>query len=375
MFERNVLRGYIAAITGLMLLAGCTAVRPGFEPALLQTAASPAYSIAVPQSEMVVAVSPVRQTMQIGGSIPALLGAGISAIQDARNASRIHEVLGGYGCGAFFERQLRASLEEQADAPLHQVKPFSTAAGYHNARDAREARMDGLRKSAHGLVLDFDLSYGIYGAEGLLATRIRGEATDTESGKVLWRNTITRYSLDLYADTRWRDPMERMAPSYFSPRFFTAEDAVSQWTSDGGAHLKRCFEKSVMDTVAAVLTDMGLEESAEGHYVLGMQDTLEGRHEAAVEHFSRAVALAPEMVEAGNGLALAQAKNGRMEAALASAETLAAAHPDYLPVQYNLAWWYAVEMKSPEKARSYFDRAVALGASPGRRLEKAMRPK
>jgi len=94
-----------------------------------------------------------------------------------------------------------------------------------------------------------------------------------------------------------------------------------------------------------------------------------------VEHFSRAVALAPEMVEAGNGLALAQAKNGRMEAALASAETLAAAHPDYLPVQYNLAWWYAVEMKSPEKARSYFDRAVALGASPGRRLEKAMRPK
>ncbi|OQC08529.1 MAG: Tetratricopeptide repeat protein [Candidatus Hydrogenedentes bacterium ADurb.Bin101] len=375
MFEGNVLRGSFAAVTGLILLAGCAATRPGFEAALLQTTPSPAYSIALPQPDMVVAVSPVRQTMQIGGSIPALLGAGISAIQDAHNASRIHDALAGYECGAFFEKQLRASLEEQVDAPLQQVRPFSTAAGFHNVRDAREARIEGLRKSDHGLVLDFDLSYGIYGAEGLLATRIHGEATDTESGKVLWRNTITRYSLDLYADTRWRDPMERMAPSYFSPRLFTAEDAISQWTSDDGTHLKACFENSVMDTVAAVLTDMGLEESAEGHYVLGMQDTLEGRHEAAEEHFSRAAALAPEMVEAANGLSLAQAKNGRMDEALASAETLAAAHPDYLPVHYNLAWWYAVEMKSPEKAHPYFDKAVALGASPSRRLEKAMRTK
>ncbi len=32
-------------------------------------------------------------------------------------------------------------------------------------------------------------------------------------------------------------------------------------------------------------------------------------------------------------------------------------------------------MKSPEKAHPYFDKAVALGASPGRRLEKAMRTK
>jgi len=44
-------------------------------------------------------------------------------------------------------------------------------------------------------------------------------------------------------------------------------------------------------------------------------------------------------------------------------------------VHYNLAWWYAIDMNTPEKARPYFDKAIDLGASPGRRLEKAMRKK
>ena len=376
MNKQNLPQGCVSVFIAFIFLAGCaTTSKPGSELTQLKTAVSPAYSVALPQPDMIVAVSPVRQTMQIGGSIPALLGAGISAIQDAHNASRIHSVLSGHDCGSFFENRLRTALENQSNAAIHQVRPFTTAAGFHNARDARDARIEGLRKSAHDLILDFDLSYGIYGAEGLLATRIHGEVTDTSSGKSLWRDTITRYSLDLYADTRWRDPMERMAPSYFSPRLFTAEDAISQWTADGGKHLKQSFEQSVMDVIAAVLTDMGLEESATGHYVLGMQDVLEGRNKPAETHFARAAALAPEMVEAGNGLALAKARNGEMDDALTLAEKLAAAHPDYLPVHYNLAWWYAIDMNTPEKARPYFDKAIDLGASPGRRLEKAMRKK
>lgn len=363
----------VGIVFAVLVIAGCAAsTRRSIEPERLGASASPAYSIAAQQPDMTVAVSPVRQTMQIGGSIPALLGAGISAIQDGQNAAKIQEVLGEYDCGAVFAGQVRAGLEKHFGAELHEVRPFTTAAGFHNARDARDARMEGLQKSGHDLVLDFDLSYGIYGAEGLLATRIRGEIAHPESGKLLWRRTITRYSVDLYADMRWRDPMERLTPRYFSPRLLTADDAIAQWTSDGGEHLKKSFEQSVQDTVAAVLTDLGLEETAEGRYVLGMQDLLEGRYEDAETQLSRAVELAPDMVAAANGLAMAQARSDKMKEALNLAEKTAAAHPAYLPVQYNLAWWYAVDLKSPDKARPYFDKAVSLGASPGRRLKKAM---
>lgn len=160
---------------------------------------------------------------------------------------------------------------------------------------------------------------------------------------------------------------------WLSPRFTSAEDAVNQWTDDGGARLKQHFEQSVERAIAAVLTDLGLEETAEGRYVLGMQALLEKEYAAAEAYLARARELAPQLPEAGNALAVAKARNKNPEEAVQIAEAVALEHPDYLPAQYNLAWFYAVELNNPEKGRPYFDKAVSLGASPGRKLEKAMR--
>ncbi len=362
----------LSMVAAVFFASGCATHRPTVEGDRLQRAVRPAYSIAIQQSDMVVAVSPVRQTMQVGGSIAALLGAGISAVQDSRNADRIHSILTGYDCGAVFRDRLREQLINHSGVPISSISAPGTAAGYHNIGEARAARIEGLRKSDYDLVLDFDLSYGIYGPEGILATRIRGEMINPETGKTLWRNTITRYSVELYADRKWRDPMERLAPNYFSPRFSSAKQAIEQWTTDNGAYLKRSFEKSVNDTIAAVLTDMGVSPSAEGHYVLGVQYLLKRDYQAAEAHLSQACELSPDNVEAAHGLALAMARNHRLEEAVHLAGELIKTHTDYLPLYYNLAWWHAVEMKDPEKARPYYDRAVELGASPGRRLKNTM---
>ena len=363
----------VLLIAAIGLAAGCATTKSDFNAETLAASRAPAMSVAIQQPDIIVAVSPVRQTMQIGGSIPTLLGAGISAIQDGRYAVRIRETLNGYDGNAFFESRLRERMNQTAGRDIIRVQPFSTAAGYHNAREARQARLDGLRRGGADLVLDFDLSYGIYGPEGLLATRIEGEATDLQTGKILWRNTISTYSMDVYADMRWRDPMQRMSPTLLSPRFTSAEDAVNQWTDDGGARLKQHFEQSVERVIAAVLTDWGLKETAEGRYVLGMQALLEKEYEAAEAYLARARELAPQLPEAGNALAVAKARNKNPEEAVQIAEAVALEHPDYLPAQYNLAWFYAVELNNPEKGRPYFDKAVSLGASPGRKLEKAMR--
>ena len=101
MNKQNLPQGCVSVFIAFIFLAGCaTTSKPGSELTQLKTAVSPAYSVALPQPDMIVAVSPVRQTMQIGGSIPPCWER-ISAIQDAHNASEIHSVLSGYDCGAF----------------------------------------------------------------------------------------------------------------------------------------------------------------------------------------------------------------------------------------------------------------------------------
>lgn len=366
--NRIILLAVVASLT-----AGCATTKSHFNAETLAVSQTPAMSISIQQPDIIVAVSPVRQTMQIGGSITTLLGAGISAIQDGRYAGRVREVLDGYNCNAVVEQKLRERLDQLAGRTITPIQPFSTSAGFHNAREARAARMEGLRRGGADLVFDFDVRYGIYGPEGLLATRIAGEASDPDTGKTLWRNTITTYAMDLYADMRWSDPMQRMTPTLLSPRFTSADDAIDQWTNDGGARLKQHYETSLDRTIAAMLTDMGLAESFEGHYILGVQAFLDKKYKDAEAHLTRARELDPQAPEAGNALALTKARNKNLEEAVRIAEAVASEHPEYLPIQYNLAWFYAVEMKNPEKGRPYFDKAVSLGASPGRKLEKAMR--
>ena len=371
--SRHLLSNVLVCVLVLLYLAGCATTTSSLNADTAGKARRPACSIAIQQPDIIVAVSPVRQTFQIGGTIPTLLGAGISAVQDSHYRERILQTLGGYDCSKVFDTRLREALGPHVGGKMERGEPFNTAAGFANERAAQDARLEGLGRSGIDLVFDFDLSYGIYGPEGLLATRLDGKVMEVASGKVLWRNTVTTYSLELYADLRWRDPMKRMTPNLMSPRLSKAEDAINQWTADGGDYLKQCFEQSVNSTVAAALTDMGLEDSPEGHYVLGVQAFLDGDYETAEAHLARANALAPNAPETLNALALTKARDGRLDEAVQIATPVAAAQQDYLPVQYNLAWWLAVDQKNPDAARPYYDRAIALGATPGRRLEKAMR--
>lgn len=358
----------------LVIITGCAATKPGIDPNVIKNAVTPAYSIGIHQPNIVVAVSPVRQTMQIGGSIPTVLGAGISAIQDGRYSERIQAVSEGYDFNQVFLDMLSEDLNQLLGDSLKTVMPKGTSAGYHNAREAREARLEALRKNDLDLVLDLKYSYGIYGPEGILITRIAGELTDVPSGKVLWRNTVSNYSLELFTDLRWRDPTQRMTPNYFSPRLTSADDAIDQWIVGNGEHLRQSYEASVRATLAALFTELNLENSSAGQYVLGVQSLLDKDYDKAEAHLNAAWELSPEnQADLHNALAIALARNGKVNKAIEILEGLVETEPEYLPARYNLAWWYAVEEKQPEKAQSHFDKAVELGARPSRRLERAMR--
>ena len=179
--------------------------------------------------------------------------------------------------------------------------------------------------------------------------------------------------MDVYADMRWRDPMQRMTPNITAPRFSVEGDAISQWVPENAAPLRAAFEQAVNAVAAAILSDLGLVETPEGLYTLGAYLLLNKKYEEAAEKFTRAIEMAPNMENAVNGLSLALANNKQVDEAIALAEKLANAHPDYMPAQFNLAWWYAMEKKNTDLALPHYEKALALGVSPSRRLEKKMK--
>ena len=105
----------------VLLVSGCSARRPLAHSDILQQYERPAVSLSIPQEKITVAVSPVRQTLQIGGTMTAVLGAGISALQDGHYARRIEEVLGEYDFGKVLADRLTAALEQVFPSPAKAI--------------------------------------------------------------------------------------------------------------------------------------------------------------------------------------------------------------------------------------------------------------
>lgn len=344
-------------------MIGCSSARSRHDPEVVRNVPHPAFSLALQQPDIIVAVSPVRQTMQIGGNIPMLLGAGISAVQDDKYGLRVREALGDYDpCVVLLDR-MKQRIAQGFHQDLQQVAPQGTAAGFANMREAQEARLEGLRSSGYDTVLDLELRFGIYGPQGILVVKAAGELFDVQTGRLLWRNEVASYSVELLADMKWRDPMQRMKSSITALRFSAEDDAISQWLPENAAPLRAAFEKAVDAVSAAILTDLGLQETPEGLYALGAYLLLDKEFEAAEEKFTRAIELAPNMAEAMNGLAVTLANTQRVEEAIALAEKLVDAHPDYAPGQYNLALWQALENEDTASIFPQYEKALNFGAS------------
>lgn len=344
-------------------MIGCSSARSRHDPEVVRNTPRPAFSLALQQPDIIVAVSPVRQTMQIGGNIPMLLGAGISAVQDNEYSIRIREALGDYDPCAVLLKRMKQQMVLGFNQDLEQVAPQGTAAGFANLREAQKARLSGLRYKGYDTLLDLELSFGIYGPQGILAVKAAGELFDVQTGRLLWRDKVAAYSMELYADMKWRDPTRRMKSNVTAPRFSVEEDAISQWVPDNAAPLRAAFEQTVDAVGAAILTDLGLRETSEGLYTLGVYLLLNNKYEAAEEKFARALELKPDMAKAMNGLSITFASNEKIDEAIALAEKLVDAHPDYEPGQYNLAWWQAAENEGKNLTFPKHEKALRFGAS------------
>jgi len=352
-----------------LLAAGCVTTG-GDMTEKLDTVSSPAWSLDDTQRNMTVAVSPVRQTFQIAGSYGRIVGTGIAAIIDSRHRNAVLEVLEGYDAGSVFEAHLSERINEAFEGNIARVSTLGSTAGYSQRSDAEAARFEGLHRRGHDLLIDIDVTYGIFGYAGTLITKINANMHALPRGNRVWRGEYLVSSQPILAGDRLADPTNLLRTSYTNPRLRLDENAISQWTGDGGAVLRSRFEQSVEGAVSALLTDLGLVDEAIGRYFLGFHYMNRRDYEDAAEHFRRALELEPAMVDARNGLAVNLAHDDQVDEAIELAEEIVAEHPDYGPAHLNLAWWYALEKKDADKATYHYDTALGLGMYPERRIDR-----
>lgn len=363
--------GTIAAVCLAAVCAGGCAMTKNAGPAL-PDARNPALSVHTPQTAMTVWVSPVRQTMQIAGSYGAALGTAVSAVIDSVYQERVNRALADYDARAVFEARLRDGLAEPLGREPALVDHLRSTAGHANARDAAAARYAGLAARGHDQVLDAGLSYGIYGHAGEMVVNLNARLTDTATGKPVYRRRLWVATGALLADDRLQDPTNRVKPNITRPRFAVRENAIDQWTADDGAFLKATFEEAVAGVVAAARVDLGLADDPIGHHYLGRLALMRKDFDAAEEHFRRAAKAMPELAAAWDGLSLTLAHSKRLDEAMDVARQVIASHPDHAPAHFNLAWWLAIKKKDAAAAKPHYDRALALGMTPHRGIDRAL---
>lgn len=368
----RVLSGLLCCVMAMgATLMGCATTS---EPIpTIGTARKPAWSLKDTQDRMIVNVSPARQTLKVAGRAGKVLGTGISIISNARHRKAITAALEGYDAGDVFQQRLATGLREATNGALHRVEVLESTAGYEDRRDAERERYRVLTENGHDLVLDLRISYGLFSFEGILIAKLKGELRALPAGKRFWENALVVSSAPILANDKLNDPTKRkLGPNFSLPRLSVKEDAIKQWTQDGGVTLRNRFESAVDGLISALVTDLGLAEEANGAYYLGKQAMYKKDFDKAEKRFNQALTLDPASLEAKNGLSVNLAHTGKIDAAIALAKEIIQTDPRYGPAHYNLAWWYATEKDDPAAARPHYKKALDLGMPTGKKIEKAL---
>ncbi|MBI2431284.1 MAG: tetratricopeptide repeat protein [Candidatus Hydrogenedentes bacterium] len=358
----------------VIVLWNCAATAEA-PPLAAGQAKSPAWSLDTRQKEMIVSVSPARQTLQIAGTTGILLGAGISAISNAKHRKAVEEILNGYDAGSIFQEHVETRLQETFGPALERVDPPDPPIRHEDRRAYARDRLRAISHQGHDILLDLEMTYGLFGFEGTLVAKLVGVLRDLAQGEALWEKTLVVSSEDILASDRLTDPTKRMMPNMRSPRLTVEEGAIEQWTSDGGVILKQRMNEAIEGVVAALVTDLGLAQDPKGHYYLGRLVMNRKNFEEAHQLYQEALKLAPDMTAAKNGMSVNLAHNGQLDEAIALAQELTQSAPEYGPAWYNLAWWHAVERNDLAAAGPYYEKALALGMPPEKDIEKKLKAK
>lgn len=336
----------------------------------LATSERTAWSLRAASDEIIVSLSPAQKTLSLLGSSGIVLGTSISAVSNDKHARRMREALQDYDPGAVFEEWLSARLTEVLGDG--QVAPMTSIAGQRDRRTATAMRCERLAEAGYQAVLDLKTTYGIFGPAGTLLIQIDGVLHELPGGHVRWADTITVQPGPVLAGQRLGDPTSGMMPDLGQNLLTVEEEAVSQWTRDGGARFQREFQAGIEQAVSGLLCTLGLIDETIGQYQRALEAMAAKEFAEAEEILGRVIEIDPNFVDARNALCVCKAEAGRVDDAIVAATEILTTEPDYGPAHYNLAWWLAIDKEDPASARPYYERSLLLGMPISPKIEKRL---
>ncbi|UZE95350.1 tetratricopeptide repeat protein [Alkalimarinus alittae] len=123
------------------------------------------------------------------------------------------------------------------------------------------------------------------------------------------------------------------------------------------------IEKRYRETVDLLVTRIPIVSTVtEGHIILGSAYLGLGDNKAALKRFKRAYRLNPQSREIALGMGRATRGVGDLDEAVAGFQNMAAAFPDWLPAQMELAETL-LQLGRFDEANGVFTKAIALGAN------------
>jgi tetratricopeptide (TPR) repeat protein len=361
----------VLLVTLSIATGGCATTSSGPLPTL-STAQASAYSLKE-SGDLEVNVSPAGQTMRIGGITGTVIGAGIDASVNSKYRRALEEALGDFDPSKEFSERLSERLVDAVSGTTKHVQPLGSTTRYANRREAELARYANLGKGGAEVLLELNTAAGLYGTSGLVIAKVEGELVHLPRGKKLWSGDILASGEPILANTPLGDPTRAaLAPNLSNPRLKAEGDAISQWTDDGGEALRAALKGAMDGAVSATLCDLGLAEEADGFYYLGKRALLVKKFDIAQEHFEKCLQLEPGRLDARNALTVVSAHQDNVDGAARAAKALLSDDAEYGPAWYNLAWWYAIELEEFDHAETCYDRALALGMAPSKKIEDAL---
>ncbi len=353
-------------------LVGCTTVSNEHPNPGLAQAQAPAWSYKARSEEMVIAVSPAGKAFRLAGSSGMLVGAVVDANVNEGYARKVKELLNGYDTGKVFEDRLASRMTSALGQELKRVEPLTSTAGFQQRRNAQDARFESLVKSGADQVLDLNITYGLYGPDGIMAARITGSLYALPKGRALWRDTVYVASGPVFADTKLGDPIEGSLFPDLSQGLGVHESAMQAWLGGDGSILKERFEQATDGVISALLCDLGLAEEAKGEYALGCVAMNRQDFQRAEEHFAKALRLEPSYTDAQNARAVNLAHSGNVDGAITAARAIASASPEYGPAWLNLAYWHIEMKKDIAQGKECYNHARACGMPQRPELERKL---
>ncbi len=371
-----VVKGYIIFLSIAFCLFSCIVYAERNDEVIrdvILSAKQVAISIDTVPDEFVIAVSPVRQTLQIIHTSARLVGALVSEAQNENYRKDLQAVVGELDGHLQFREAILNTLKGKLSAEIVEVPPLGSTAKYMTDREAQQDRMKQLHNKGFDVLIDLKITCGIYGPEGEMFFRWDGKLYDLAKEKTLWRGeSVVTPSADFKVNQTFNTYFNPFKSNMFSPRLKTTEDALTRWTNNNGENFKKAQEYGIQLSISHLLGALQLDKSENYYFACGISKLLTKKWKQAVPHFEKAWNLNKDNPTPGNAYMVALFKAKKIDDAIKVGEEVIQSPngKSYPTTYYNLAYIFATKKKDLDKAREYYQKTVELSGKADEKLEK-----